>query len=270
MQPLSALTPAIARALTGLFTDIDGTLTHQGKLPAHAYAALWRLQEAGLKVVPITGRPAGWCDLIARQWPVDGVIGENGALAFYEDAGRLVRLYHPAVAKDDVRARLTQVRDEVLREIPGARVAKDQFARMFDLAIDFAEEAPDLGLAVAEKIRQCFVRHGAIAKVSHIHVNGWFGDYDKLAMTALFVRTRWQLELGQVRERFVFCGDSPNDEPMFAYFPHACGVANVQAFGATLHHPPTYVAAGEGASGFVEIANRILTLRGAKPVTLER
>src|SRR5512140_58336 len=131
MQPLSSFPAHVARDLRGVLCDIDDPLTTAGKLPAVAYEALWKLHDAGLTVVPVTGRPAGWCDLIAREWPVAGVVGENGALAFYEVGGRLERLYHPSVRRD-VRERLAAVERDVLASVPGSRVAKDQPYRLFD------------------------------------------------------------------------------------------------------------------------------------------
>ncbi len=262
MEPTSTLPAAVCRGLRGVFCDIDDTLTDEGKLSPEAYAALGSLRQAGLWVVPITGRPAGWCDLIARQWPVDGVVGENGALAFWEDEQRrLQRLLHPAVAAPEARARLRAVEAAVLSEVPGSRVAQDQAYRLYDLAIDFREEPPDLGLEAADRIKAVFERHGAHAKVSSIHVNGWIGDYDKLQMTRLFVSRRFGVDLDAERERFVFVGDSPNDEPMFAYFPHSCGVANVRDFVTRMRALPTYVASERGGRGFAEIAAAILEHR---------
>jgi len=261
MRPVTDMPAAVASGLRGVLTDIDGTLTRDGKLTADAYLAMWRLQAAGLAVVPVTGRPAGWCDLIARQWPVDGVVGENGALSFYEVDGRLQRFFHPAVAGDEVRRELDAVRDAVLREVEGARVAKDQAYRMFDLAIDFCEEPPDLGLSGAEAIEKVFAAHGAHAKISNIHVNGWFGDYDKLGMMKLFAERVWQVDLEAEREHYVFVGDSPNDEPMFAFFPHACAVANIAPFVDSLQHLPAWVAKREGGDGFAEIVDVILARR---------
>lgn len=261
MLSLEALPKDVARGVRGVFCDIDDTLTEHGKLVPEAFEALWKLQRAGLWVVPVTGRPAGWCDAIARQWPVDGVVGENGALAFYEEGGRLKRFVHPSVADASVREKLREVERAVLAEVPGARVASDQAYRSFDLAIDFREEPPDLGFAAAEQIRAVFARMGAQAKVSSIHVNGWFGDYDKLKMVQLFTQERFGVDLAEERERFIFVGDSPNDEPMFGFFPHACGVANVRVFEKQMKALPRYIAPSEGGRGFAEITERLLDLR---------
>lgn len=262
MRLIDELEPGDARAVRGVFMDIDGTLTDDGRLGAAAYGALWRLARAGLWVVPVTGRPAGWCDLIARQWPVDGVVGENGALAFWEIDGVMKRTYHPDTGGEGTRRALEKVEEAILTEVPGSRVATDQPFRMFDLAIDFCEEPPDLGLAAAERIREIFIRHGAHAKISNIHVNGWFGDYDKLAMVRRFAVERWQIDIDGEPDRYLFCGDSPNDEPMFAFFPNACAVANIAPFVESLTHLPRFVTAAPGGAGFAELVEVLLARRG--------
>jgi HAD superfamily hydrolase (TIGR01484 family) len=237
--------------------DIDDTLTTGGKLGAAAYAALWRLKEAGFAVIPVTGRPAGWCDLIAREWPVDGVVGENGAFAFWEDAGgsrTLKAAYHPCAVRNTHPA-LEKIRERALAEIPGLRVAKDQFSRLFDLALDFAEEEPVLPLEAALRVKAVAEDAGAQAKISSIHVNIWMGTYDKLSMAELFLSQRFGWAGG--RAEVVFVGDSPNDEPMFAAFPLACAVANVRRYADLIRHPPRFIASQEGGEGFAEIAETL-------------
>jgi len=258
MEPIENLSGHVRAGIRGVFCDIDDTLTLDGKLGAEAYSSLWRLKAAGLHVVPVTGRPAGWCDLIARQWPVDAVVGENGALAFYEVDKVLHEMLHPEVARPDVHERLIQVREAILREVKGSRVAKDQSYRRFDLAIDFCEEPPDLGMKEAERIKAIFARFGALAKISSIHVNGWFGSYDKLSMVQRLVHDLWNVSREDLRTHYLFCGDSPNDEPMFAFFAASCGVANIARFAASLKHPPRYVTRSPGGSGFAELTERLL------------
>ncbi len=216
MQPLAAFPAEVRRAVRFVLTDIDDTLTRHGRLPAVAYAALERLHGAGLRVVPITGRPAGWCDLIARQWPVDGVVGENGALYFHYDAAarRMVRRYaKPAAERRADRERLEALRARILVEVPGAAVAADQPYREADLAIDFCEDVPPLPRAAVLRIVALFEAAGATAKVSSIHVNGWFGAYDKLGMTGRLFAEVFGEELAAVREQVVYVGDSPMTSP---------------------------------------------------------
>jgi HAD superfamily hydrolase (TIGR01484 family) len=263
-QPLSNLPDEIARGLIGLLTDIDDTLTTDGVLPAAAYAALERLQESGLAVVPITGRPAGWCDMIARFWPVTGVVGENGAFYFRYDRktrSMIRRFAADAQERARNRQRLEAVGRRILAEVPGAAIASDQLYREADLAIDFCEDVPPLPVEAVNRIVALFGEAGAVAKVSSIHVNGWYGTYDKLSMTRVFVYDAFGLDLDAAKERFVFCGDSPNDAPMFAFFPFACGVANVMEFAGRMTAMPAFVSSGRGGAGFVEIADRILAAR---------
>jgi HAD superfamily hydrolase (TIGR01484 family) len=264
MRPLAAMSDAVAAGVTVVLADIDDTLTHDGRLPAEAYQALEDLTAAGLAVAPITGRPAGWCDMIARFWPVAGVVGENGALYFaYDASARKMRRVFAASAEERVanRRRLEAVKLRILAEVPGAAVSADQLYREADLAIDFREDVPPLDKAAVARIKAIFEEEGAVAKVSSIHVNGWFGQYDKLSMTRHFARDVLGLDLDRDKERVVFVGDSPNDAPMFAYFPNACGVSNVLGFAGELDAEPAYVTEGGGGRGFVEVAARILAAR---------
>lgn len=253
MRPFAEMTRDQARAVRYVLFDIDDTITEHGKLPAASYNALWDLSAGGLRVVPVTGRPAGWCDLIARQWPVDGVIGENGAFAFHERGGTLRRRFHPSAPDpESTKERLRQLGQEAVARIPGLRIAKDQPYRMFDVALDFAEEEPDLGLGVAEMARRLCEDAGARAKVSSIHVNAWFGDYDKLSMSELFLTEELGWDPAAEPDAVLFFGDSPNDEPMFARFSLSCGVANIRKFEGTLRHPPRWVTSEPFGRGFAE------------------
>jgi HAD superfamily hydrolase (TIGR01484 family) len=264
MQPLDRLSGHALARIRGAFADVDDTLTTDGRLTAEAYAALSALHAAGLLVVPITGRPAGWCDHIARMWPVDAVVGENGAFYFcYDRAARrlLKRFRDDDATRAANRARLTTVRDRVLAEVPGAALASDQLYREADLAIDYCEDVPRLDDAAVDRIVAIMRAAGMTAKVSSIHVNGWFGDYDKLGMTRTLMRERFGIDLDADRDRYVFVGDSPNDAPMFAYFPLSVGVANVRRFASRLEHAPAHVTAADAGAGFAELAARLLAAR---------
>jgi HAD superfamily hydrolase (TIGR01484 family) len=264
MQPVANLPAEIAANLLGLFTDIDDTITTEGQLPAAAYTALERLHQAGLAVVPITGRPAGWCDMVARFWPVAGVVGENGAFYFRYDhaAKKMIRVFVASDAERvENRKKLVALSAKILAEVPGSAIASDQLYREADLAIDFCEDVPPLPHEAVDKIVALFEQAGAVAKVSSIHVNGWFGRYDKLSMTRRFVQDAMGLDLDAAKEKFVFCGDSPNDAPMFSFFPFACGVANVKDFVGRIDALPAFISRERGGEGFVEIADRILSAR---------
>ncbi|HYF07425.1 MAG TPA: HAD-IIB family hydrolase, partial [Acetobacteraceae bacterium] len=215
-SPLSAIAPARLAGLRWVITDIDDTLTTEGRLTADVYAAMEGLSAAGIAVVPVTGRPAGWCDLIARQWPVAAVVGENGALWYgYDAPARRMRHWHaqdPATLAAN-RARLEALAAEAMAAVPGARIAADQPFRLFDIAVDFAEDAGPLPLDQAERIAAIFRAGGAAAKVSSIHVNAWIGEWDKRAGLGALFAALWD-PLEQVLDRVAYLGDSPNDAPL--------------------------------------------------------
>ena len=265
MKPLADFPADERRVVRAVLADIDDTLTTHGRLHAVAYAALERLREAGLLVIPVTGRPAGWCDHIARMWPVDAVVGENGAFWFRHDAakGRLVKRYVIGDAERERRAaRLDAIARRILAEVPGCAIASDQAYREADLAIDFREDVPALPREAVARIVAIMEAEGLTAKVSSIHVNGWFGGYDKLSTSRLMLAEDFGLDAGAEKDRIVFAGDSPNDQPMFAFFPNAVGVANVREMADLMTDLPRYVTPSEGSAGFAELAGAILAARG--------
>ena len=261
MMPIEDFPRLDKSAIRFVLTDIDDTLTVNGRLPAAVFVAMEALQTAGIRVLPITGRPAGWCDHIARMWPVDGLVGENGAFYFrYDnDEKKMIRRYwKPEKERAADKRRLDAIRRRVLATVPGCAVAADQAYRAADLAIDFCEDVPALSMDAAETIKDIFEATGATAKISSIHVNGWFGDYDKLAMARLLFEEAFETNLDAIRRQVVFCGDSPNDAPLFAYFPHSVGVANVRAFEAAIETLPAWVTPSEGGFGFAEMTSVLL------------
>ena len=146
--------------------------------------------------------------------------------------------------------------------MPGAAIASDQLYREADLAIDFCEDVPPLPPTQVDRIVELFAEAGAVAKISSIHVNGWFGDYDKLTMTRRFARRRFR---HRPRRREATASSSsataPTTRRCSAIFPNACGVANVRDFADRMPHLPAYVTEGRGGAGFVEIAEALLSAR---------
>jgi HAD superfamily hydrolase (TIGR01484 family) len=266
MKPLSQMSLEMARSIRVVLTDIDDTITTEGMLTAAAYGALERLHRAGFLVIPVTGRPAGWCDHIARMWPVDAVVGENGAFYFRYDRERKTMQQRFWAGPEELkrnRAKLDVIETEVLASVPGAALASDQAYRMADLAIDFCEDVPALPEAEVDRIVFIFERAGAQAKVSSIHVNGWFGDYNKLSMAKTLLADGFGMDWEEAKNAVVYAGDSPNDEPMFAAFPLSVGVANIRAFAHRLTSKPAYLANGHSGEGFVELADLLLRARSA-------
>ena len=261
IAPIEKISSGLLRDLKGVLFDLDDTFTTHGKIPACSFSALWDLRNAGLTVIAVTGRPAGWCDHIARMWPVDGVVGENGAFYFWfdEKEGKLKkRFLDTDSARAEKRQRLSLVRDEILAAVPGCGLASDQLYRETDLAIDYCEDVPSLGSEAVKKICHIFKAHGATCKVSSIHVNGWFGDYNKLGMAKRFLEERFGLDLDAEKASFAYCGDSPNDEPMFGYFPISVAVNNVLNFVDQMQTLPAYITSAEGGEGFAEFVKHLL------------
>lgn len=261
MEPIKNFPVKKRSGIQYLLTDIDDTVTLNGKIPASAFCAMENLENAGIKVIPITGRPGGWCDHIARMWPVHGVVGENGAFYFFYDAltKKMIRRYFKTdqERKED-QIKLAMVKQKILTAIPGCVVSADQIYREADLAIDFAEDVPLLPRADIEAIVEIFEEANATAKISSIHVNGWFGEYDKLTMTKILFKEIFKTDLDAIKEHVIFVGDSLNDEPMFEYFPNAVGVANILAFSDRLTFKPAWITKEEGGIGFAQLAKLLI------------
>jgi HAD superfamily hydrolase (TIGR01484 family) len=263
LRPLAEMPLAARRQVRFVLCDIDDTLTLEGRLPACAYAALEELRRADITVIPVTGRPAGWCDHIARMWPVDAVVGENGAFYFRHDdeRRRMVREYWNDATRGDECRRLDEIARQILLEVPGSAVSADQAFRHTDLAIDYCEDVTPLGAQAVARIVAIFEAAGATAKVSSIHVNGWFGDHDKRRMVERLLRDVFAHDLAADPAPVVFVGDSPNDAPLFAGLPNSVGVANVMDFADTLDPPPAWVTSRPGGHGFAELAEAVLSAR---------
>jgi HAD superfamily hydrolase (TIGR01484 family) len=262
MKPFSQFPLRTRKKIRFILTDIDDTLTLNGRLPAVVFAAMERLQKSEIVIIPITGRPAGWCDHIARMWPVDGIVGENGAFYFrYDDQTKNMhrRYWRPQSQRKKDRIQLEKIKQEILKKVPGCRVSADQAYREADLAIDYCEDVTPLSMKQVDQIVAFFTHAGAQAKISSIHVNGWFGEYDKLAMTShLFVEV-FDTPLETSKNHIIFIGDSPNDAPMFRYFPHSVGVANILRFEGKMDHQPVWLTKNEGGHGFAEMVDILLS-----------
>ena len=266
MQQLAGFPRDAQSRVLGLLTDIDDTITTEGRLTAAAYSALERLQAAGIKVIPVTGRPAGWCDHIARMWPVDAVVGENGAFWMRHDAlARRLKTVFVGDPLPDRQQRIEALAARILAAVPGCALASDQFCRVADLAIDYCEDVPPLPQSAVSAIVRHMEAAGMRAKVSSIHVNGWFGEYDKLSTARRMLAEEFGVALDREseRERWVFAGDSPNDAPMFGYFPNSVGVANVLDFADRLEAFPAWITRQRSGAGFVELCEALLAARPA-------
>jgi HAD superfamily hydrolase (TIGR01484 family) len=267
LRPIADIPAQTCSKLKIFFCDIDDTITTDGLLTSESFSSLWRLHQAGIEVVPVTGRPAGWCDHIARMWPVAAVIGENGAFTYsYDRDRRKMRRVSliPEQERKEGREKLERVRERVLREVPASRIAADQQFRLTDLAIDFCEDVvPPLSREEIDRICAIIEEEGATYKISSIHINCWYGSFDKVSGVSRFLADRGRvLSSKAVQDSIAFIGDSPNDEPMFAAVRHSMAVANISTFLDRLSHLPAYITEKRSAEGFSEAVQIILKRRG--------
>jgi hypothetical protein len=270
MKPLSAWPLEERRQLIGVFTDIDDTLTTDGAITPDALQALADLKAAGLHVIPITGRPIGWCEPFARgnavgriaPWPVDAIVAENGAVAFaWKNSDKLSKIYQQSEAeRSNNFARMQQIATQVLQAVPDARLSQDAPGRETDIAIDHSEFAhlPPKQIAQVVAIMQ---NAGMTATVSSIHINGWFGAHNKLEGARWIVRALFGRHLDGEINQWAYVGDSANDQIMFQHFRNSVGVANIRRFEANLTHQPRFITPSDRGAGFAEVAGAILGAR---------
>jgi len=271
MRPLSEWPVDARRGVTGVFTDIDDTLTTNGTITADAVQALIDLKAAGLVVIPITGRPIGWCTLFAQgdasrniaPWPADAFVAENGGAAFVPTAtAHGTTLDHKIYPQDATirarnRARMRSIATQVITQVPGVHLSRDSDGRETDLAFDYNEFA-HLTDEQAEHVIQILQAAGMQTTMSSIHIHGCFGNFSKWEGARWIVQTLYGRDLEQELHRWVFVGDSGNDQTMFERFPQSVGVANIRQVASGLKHLPRYISPSERGAGFAEVAAMLL------------
>ncbi|BBO55316.1 HAD-IIB family hydrolase [Cobetia sp. AM6] len=262
MQAFAHCPASTLSGIRYLLTDIDDTLTHEGRLAASTLAALERLDAAGIKVIPVTGGCAGWCDHIARAWPVASVIGENGAFAFRRQGQRILTTWW----EDEQRLRARQrhvmtVARQLLLNHPRAALAQDQPFRFADVAVDHCQAVSPLAQSEIRAIIAGFTAAGIQARASSIHINAWQGEFDKARMAVRVLTETFGLDRMQLEQEVMYVGDAPNDAPMFATFRHTVGVANIIQHRAALGWEPSWVTRHSHGAGVEEIAEALLMAR---------
>ena len=261
--PLDRMPIAAARAVRGVLTDIDDTLTTCGAITADAVQALRSLRDAGVAVIAITGRPMGWSETFARDWPIDAVVAENGAVSLMRDGETLrIEYAQDRATRESNALRLRAAAKRVLLEVPGAVLARDSGGRVTDIAIEHSEFA-QLAQPQIEHVLRVMHDEGMNASVSSIHINGWYGSHDKLSGAMWIVRRLLARDLAREWPQWVYVGDSTNDQLMFERFPLSVGVANLMRFEAQLHKWPVYLTRRERGAGFAELAQHLLEARRA-------
>ena len=278
MLPLNTWSLQARSRITGIFTDIDDTLTTDGAITPDALAALGDLKARGLSVIAITGRPVGWSEPFAASWPIDAIVAENGAVLLQKShkndlqpnefgCNQLLKSYQQSDAlRHRNYALMQQISQRVLHDVPGTLLAQDSAGRETDMAIDHSEftHLPPEKIAQVVAIMQA---EGMNATVSSIHINGWFGSHNKLTGACWAVRKLFGRDLMAEISNWTYVGDSTNDQLMFAAFPDSIGVANVRRFEAQLALKdglPRYITVGERGAGFAEVSRAVLIAQEIK------
>jgi HAD superfamily hydrolase (TIGR01484 family) len=271
------------RNIIGVFTDIDDTLTTHGAITPDALQALADLKAAGLHVIPITGRPVGWAEPLAARLPVDAIVVENGAVALkmvepeataadfakntsligiqpaYLLPTVLSKLYQQdAATRTDNLSRMAHIAQQVLAQVPGSVLSRDHAGRETDLAFDY-QEFENLPPETVQAILAVLQKAGMQTTVSSIHIHGCFGQFDKWTGAQWIVKQLFQRDLVAELDKWVFVGDSGNDQVMFQHFTHSIGVANIRRFEAQLTHLPRYITPSERGAGFSEVVELLLS-----------
>ncbi|MCK5157126.1 MAG: HAD-IIB family hydrolase [Spirochaetales bacterium] len=258
-KPLSELKPETAAGITFVLTDVDDTITSEGLLLPSALESIWVLHENAIRIIPVTGGSAGWADVYFRQWPVDAVIAESGALAWYRENGIRKRVDHPSICQEGYHEKAERLIKRVLAEVPGSKLSVDQFCRIYDIAFDHHDETPYLSREGIEHIKRICSEEGASTGLSSIHVNCWFGSYSKLEMVKYILHEVYNLQKDEMKRQVVYCGDAPNDSPLFDFFPLSFGVANVLSPSLQMPSMPAFYSEHKGGIGFSEIVTTIIS-----------
>ena len=254
MSSLASVPRDICRGLKYIFTDVDGTITSGGVLVEEAYSALWALKKHGFTIIPVSGGAAGAAIHMARAWPVDAFATESGAAVFYFKDGRMNMLNHDTATVKATDDKALNMIEDMRRAVSGFKLAKDQYSRIYDIAIDYHEDAPFLDENEVNVLYEIARKHGAKTRRSSIHINAYFGNYNKLAAASLYFERALNKNICDCLDQCAFIGDAPNDKEMFDFFPISFGVSNIAKYLSELSTPPAYIADYPSGKGFAQIA----------------
>lgn len=259
MQPLSSVPPEGARALLGVCFDLDDTLLDDGRLSVGALDALYRLSGADLILVGATGRPAAWGQVLTRQWPVSGMVTENGIVALVKRSGRIEVLDRVEPVERAARRRsLMALVSEMRNAFPDLEPSDDVMGRLADYSFDIAESRVvpvEIVRAAADFARE----RGASVVQSSIQLHVSYDADDKASGVVRLLRLLHGVDSSVATHRFAFIGDSENDGSCFAAFHYSFGVSNLRGRPSLL---PRYRAQHPSSAGFIEITDALLGARG--------
>lgn len=238
----------------GLLFDLDDTVLDHGSLAAATYAELWRLSERGVPLVAVTGRPASWGEVLARQWPIEGAVTENGAIAVVRQDRGIARLDRCSPTERQARrGRLRALTDELMSRFPELQLTDDCGGRVSDVTVDIGERV-SLPPERVERAATLARELGARTTRSSVHLHLSLDPDDKASGALRFLHQRLGVRPSAARFRWAFIGDSENDAACFAAFAQSVGVANLRG---RFSLPPRYITRAERGQGFIE-ATRLL------------
>jgi len=255
MLPISALPSLVPNRLRGLLFDLDDTLLDHSRLSESAYSALFRLRESGFECYAVTGRPAGWAAVIVNQWPIQGAVAENGAIAFFTDEDGL-HAFDPVSALERRRRQqlLSDLCLEIQNEFPELVPSDDVFLRRTDFTYDIGEHQLVPRDRVAQ-LRSFAEARGASTLASSVHAHVSFDRTDKAAGVVHLINALSGLDPTAILSRYAFIGDSENDASCFAAFRHTIGVRNLSGRPTVT---PRFITTQERGKGFVEAAQALI------------
>ncbi len=260
MKSLAALDSGAMNGLRGILFDLDDTFLDAGVLTEVAYRALWRASRAGLRLIVVTGRPAGFGEVMARQWPVEAVVTENGAVAFFRRGGTIGRWQKADEATRRARRiRIAEAFEDLRRRFGEVRMSDDSHARLSDLALDIGE-SQHIPSDVVARIEAAARELGMRTFVSSVHLHLTLDPFDKATGTIAFLHDHFGDDPTWARHHYAYIGDSANDGACFFAFGMSFGVANIKPSLPRLSVPPRYVASLPRGAGFAEIIDRLLVL----------
>lgn len=249
--PFTGFTPAERERYKIIVSDVDDTITKNGKLHPAALKALWDLKNSGRTIILVTGGSVGWADAYLRQWPVDAVITESGAVMIcLSKEGEVIHVTNPAINRDAVLKK----RAELLKVTSGLKFSSDQPARVFDVAYDKKKMDP----MEVKVLKNTLSIMGANYAESSIHINAWFGDYDKKKAVKHFFQGPLEMKEDYYLEHSLYLGDSFNDQPLFGYIPTSIGMHTVQDQREKFDILPTYITEGGPGDGFCEVTKALV------------
>lgn len=248
-SPLVNLSHKRCQRVKVVATDFDGTLTENNQLTTSAIVALSQLQTAGIDVIIVTGRSAGWVNALRNYLPVAGAIAENGGL-YYANAETSPDFLVSIPAITEYRQELANVFQEIRRRFPHRQEATDNAFRFTDWTFDVA------GLSVRdlEEIANICQKHGYSFTYSSVQCHIKPQEQDK----AKGLQTVLKQYFPQLTpEQILTIGDSPNDESLFnpELFPLSVGVANIKDYRQQLTYPPAYITEAAEGKGFFELSS---------------